>query len=109
MMGRKKTPQPKLFYEKISLDKRIRKDHILRNIDQVINFDFIYKEVEHLYGTNGNVSVPPPVILKMMLLLILSQIERFRLETTIFHRGEGHKHKMIYPKVNRLCCKTVFK
>ena len=78
MMGRKKTPQPKLFYEKISSDKRIRKDHILRNIDQMINFDFIYTEVEHLYGTNGNVSVPPPVILKMMLLLILYNVRSER-------------------------------
>ena len=78
MMGRKKTPQPKLFYEKVNLDKRIRNDHILRNIDQVIDFDFIYKEVKHLYGTNGNVSVPPPVILKMMLLLILYNVRSER-------------------------------
>jgi transposase len=83
MMGRKKTPRPKLFYDRINLDQRIRKDHILRTIDQVIDFEFIYKEVRHLYGRNGNVSVPPPTILKMMLLLILYNVrsERELMET----------------------------
>jgi hypothetical protein len=33
---------------------------------------FLYEEVKDLYGSKGNVSVPPPTILKMMLLLILS-------------------------------------
>ena len=35
-----------------------------------IGFNFIYHEVKDLYGGNGDVSVPPPAILKMMLLLI---------------------------------------
>jgi hypothetical protein len=30
----------------------------------------VYKEVEDSYGTNGHVSVPPPIILKLMLLLV---------------------------------------
>ncbi len=83
MMGRKKTPQLKLFYDRINIEKRVRKDHVLRMIDQVIDFDFIYKEVQHLYGHNGNVSVPPPTILKMMLLLILYNVrsERELMET----------------------------
>jgi transposase/uncharacterized protein (UPF0179 family) len=78
MMGRKKTPQSKLFYERINLEKRIRKGHILREIDRFIDFDFIYKEVDHLYGSNGNVSVPPPTILKMMLLLIFYNVRSER-------------------------------
>ena len=77
-MGRKKTPQPKLFYERINLEKRIRKDHILRMIDQVIDFEFIYKQVDYLYGSSGNVSVPSPIILKMMLLLILHNVRSER-------------------------------
>jgi hypothetical protein len=43
----------------------------LRKIEEQIDVDFIYDEVEDCYGDNGNVSVAPPVILKMMLLLIL--------------------------------------
>jgi hypothetical protein len=42
MMGRKAEVQNKLIYEAINLDPRIRKDHILRKIAQLIDFDFIY-------------------------------------------------------------------
>ena len=67
MMGRKKIPQPKLFCDRINLNQRICKDHILRKIDQVIDFEFIYKEVLHLYDHNGNLSVPHPTILRIIL------------------------------------------
>jgi transposase len=82
-MGRQKDYQQKLFVTGFNLDKRIRKDHPLRKIHEKIDFDFIYKEVEDAYGHNGNVSVPPPVILKMMLLLILYNVrsERELMET----------------------------
>lgn len=83
MMGKNKSTQLKLFYQRINLGKRIRKNHILRAVDQNVDFDFIYKEVEHFYGTNGNVSVPPPVILKLMFLLIFYNVrsERELMET----------------------------
>ncbi|MBL7225406.1 MAG: transposase [Desulfobacteraceae bacterium] len=38
----------------------------------------IYDEVKDSYGYKGNVSVPPPVILKMMLLLILYNVRSER-------------------------------
>ena len=47
-------------------------------IDRFIDFDFIYKEVEDNYGFNGNVSVPPPVILKLMLLLVFYNVRSER-------------------------------
>lgn len=78
MMGRQPKVQNKLFYTKLNLDQRIRIDHILRKINRHVNFDFIYKQVEDTYGQKGNVSVPPPVILKMMLLLILYNVRSER-------------------------------
>jgi transposase len=77
-MGRQPPYQHKFFVSGFNLDKRIRKDHVLRKISEKIDFDFIYKEVEERYGVNGNVSVPPPVILKMMLLLILYNVRSER-------------------------------
>jgi len=77
-MGRQSPPQSKLFYTTVSLEKRVRKDHPLRKIVQVVDFDFIYGEVGDRYGINGNVSVAPPVILKMMLLLILYNVRSER-------------------------------
>jgi transposase len=78
MMGRQPDFQHKLFITGFNLDKRIRKDHILRKISEKIDFNFIYKEVEHTYGLNGHVSVPPPIILKMMLLLLLYNVRSER-------------------------------
>jgi len=78
MMGRQQRVQNKLFYTKINLDQRISKDHILRKVIKYIDFDFIYKGVKDKYGSNGNVSVPPPVLLKMMLLLILYNVRSER-------------------------------
>jgi transposase len=83
MMGKQPPLQPKLFYGRINLERRIRKNHILRRVKEAIDFDFTYDEVADRYGYNGNVSVPPPVILKMMLLLTVYNVrsERELMET----------------------------
>lgn len=78
MMGYQSNFQPKLFYFNVNLDRRVPQNHILRKINEKIDFNFIYKEVRDAYGINGNVSVPPPVILKMMLLLILYNVRSER-------------------------------
>jgi len=70
MMSRQPRPQPTLFSTNFNLERRVRPNRPLRKIAQSIDFDFTYDEVGHLYGTNGNPSVPPPVILKLMLLLV---------------------------------------
>ena len=43
MMGIESDTQQKLFYTCLNLEKRIRKDHILRDIAKHIDFDFFYK------------------------------------------------------------------
>ena len=68
MMGQESRFQPKLFYHQINLEQRVSKSHLLRKIQEQIDFDFVYDEVKDYYGDNGNVSIPPPVIFKMMLL-----------------------------------------
>ncbi len=78
MMGRQPKVQNKLFYTAVNLEQRVRKDHILRKIKSKIDFDFIYNEVKDKYGINGNESVAPPVILKMMLLLIFYNVRSER-------------------------------
>lgn len=82
MMGYQQ-PQSKLFYVGIDLDKRVRKNHPLRKINGVVDFEFIYSEVKEHYGNNGNISVPPAVILKLILLLVFYNVrsERELMET----------------------------
>jgi transposase len=83
MMGVQQPPQSSLFYTGINIEKRIRSNHPLRKVNELIDFDFAYNEVKDLYGSNGNVSVPPPVILKLMLLLVFYNVrsERELIET----------------------------
>lgn len=66
MMGREAPLQQKLFYTDFNLEQRVRVNHPLRHIAQHIDFDFAYQEVADTYGNNGHVSVPPPVVLKLM-------------------------------------------
>jgi transposase len=78
MMGFQNNNQHKMFISCFNLEKRVRENHILRKVSQKIDFDFIYEEVKETYGTKGNVSVPPPVILKLMLLLVLYNVRSER-------------------------------
>jgi len=78
MMCYQPDAQPKLFYHSFNLDERIPANSVLRKIRGLIDFEFIYREVKDCYSGRGNVSVPPPVILKMMLLLILYNVRSER-------------------------------
>jgi transposase len=79
MMGRQpKGRQLKMFYQGLNLERRVRPDHPLRRVERLVDFDFIYQEVAPTYGVNGNVSVPPPVILKLLLLLIFYNVRSER-------------------------------
>lgn len=73
MMGQQQ-PQGSLFSYQVNLDKRIRCDHPLRQIQQAVDFAFVHAEVAGLYGYNGNESVDPAVILKMMFLLFFDNV-----------------------------------
>jgi len=83
MMGHQPPPQDPMFSINVQLETRVRTDHPLRKVKALVGFDFIYHEVADTYGKNGNVSVPPPVILKFMLLLFFYNVrsERELMET----------------------------
>ena len=70
MMGVQEPDNSKIFYTNLNTAERVRRDHPLRRIAARVDFDFTYKEVADKYGTRGNVSAPPPVVLKLMLLLV---------------------------------------
>ena len=78
MMGRQSEVQSKLIYTAFNLEQRVRKNHMLRKVKRHIDFDFLYNEVKDTYGINGNESVPPPIILKMMLLLTFYNVRSER-------------------------------
>jgi hypothetical protein len=78
MMGKSKKTQAKLFYHGVSLDRRVPKEHPLRKIKQLVDFYFIRSQVADTYGNNGNQSVDPAVILKLMFLLFYENVNSER-------------------------------
>lgn len=77
MMGRLE-PQKDLFTYHINLDKRVRADHPLRQINAVVDWSFIRPLVAPTYGHNGNESVEPVVLVKMMFLLFYDDVKSER-------------------------------
>lgn len=67
-----------MFSYQVDLDRRVRADHPLRAIRARIDFSFVRSEVAHCYGYNGQVSVDPEVILKLMFLLFLDNVRSER-------------------------------
>lgn len=77
MMGQH-VGQKELFSYEVNLDRRVRIDHPLRAIRRVIDFSFVRAEVARCYGYNGQVSVDPEVILKLMFLLFFDNVKSER-------------------------------
>jgi transposase len=73
MMGQQ-DQQKALFSYNVDLDRRVRADNPLRRVAAVIDFTFARQRVAHTYGNNGNVSVDPAVILKMIFLLFYDNV-----------------------------------
>ena len=77
MMG-SRDRQKQLWSYRVNLDKRVRSDHPLRKFNELLKLDFVREEVANFYGTKGNVSEDPAVIIKMMLLLFLDNVRSER-------------------------------
>src|SRR5438046_3442747 len=77
MVGQRKS-EPQLFNYAVNLEKRVRANHPLRRVKAAIDLSFVREEVAHRYGKNGNESVAPEVILKMMYLLFFDDINSER-------------------------------
>ena len=73
MMGLKEDQKERFSYS-VDLDKRVRPDNPLRQIQERIDFTFVREEVKDFYGYNGNESVDPAVIMKMMFQLFFDDI-----------------------------------
>jgi transposase len=70
--------QTELWVEPVNLGRRIPEDHFLRKLNKTLDLGFVREEVAGFYGRNGNVSVDPVVIMKMMLLLFLDNVKSER-------------------------------
>ncbi|TYP51334.1 transposase, partial [Thermosediminibacter litoriperuensis] len=58
--------------ELVSIDSLVPQDHLLRAVEESIDFNFIYDEVKDLYSENtGRPSIDPVVLIKLLMLQAL--------------------------------------
>lgn len=75
----KKSRQSVKQYEFVSIDELVPRDHLLRAVEDAINFEFIYEEVKELYSQNtGRPSIDPVVLIKLILLQAMYGIRSMR-------------------------------
>lgn len=72
-MGQQKSER-ELFSYAVNQEKRVRSDHPLRRVAAAIDFKFVREEVADCYGSKGNFSVDPEVIMKMMFLVFFDDV-----------------------------------
>ncbi len=78
MMGKVRKRQEDLFHYGFNLERRVPKDHVLRRVLKKVDFRFVREQVRDHYGTNGNASEDPIVILKLMFLLFFDNVKSER-------------------------------
>ena len=66
MMGRLEGGSAKLFYE-FSLEEMVPQDHLLRKIDQFLNFDDLRSHLKLFYSHTGRPSIDPELMCRMLI------------------------------------------
>jgi transposase len=76
MMGRKDDYQSKMEF--IDLNTFVPSNHILRQINEKIDFSFIYNKMEMYYSKLGRKSLDPLLLFKMLLIGYLFNVDSER-------------------------------
>ncbi|USK57353.1 transposase [Cytobacillus solani] len=76
MMGRKDEYQSKLEF--IDLNTFVPSNHILRQINEKIDFSFVYNKMEKYYSKLGRKSLDPVLLFKMLLIGYLYNVDSER-------------------------------
>jgi transposase len=66
MMGRREGEQGQFFYS-FHLDKVVPPDHLVRQIDGLLDLDWVHKELAPYYSHTGRPSIDPVLMIRMLL------------------------------------------
>ena len=61
-----------------TLDELVPQDHLIRKMEEALDFRFIYPKVQHLYSCHGRPSIDPVVLFKMLIINIVFGINSMR-------------------------------
>ena len=78
MMGKAKRLEGKMFYVGLTLSDRIPPEHPLRRIKALVDFSFVRRRVAGCYGYNGQASLDPALVLKLMFLVFYESVRSER-------------------------------
>src|SRR5512144_3417221 len=66
MMGRRERGQGQFFYA-FDLDKAVPADHLVRQIDGVLDLNWVHKELAPYYSHTGRPSIDPVLMIRMLI------------------------------------------
>src|SRR2546429_5421434 len=66
MMGQREDGQRQFFYA-FDLDKMVPADHLVRQIDAVLDLNWVHKELAPYYSHTGRPSIDPVLIIRMLI------------------------------------------
>jgi transposase len=66
MMGRRERGQGQFFYV-FDLDKVVPPDHLVRQIDGVLDLDWVHKDLAPYYSHTGRPSIDPVLMIRMLI------------------------------------------
>jgi transposase len=66
MMGRRERGQGQFFYS-FDLDKVVPADHLVRQIDGVLDLDWVHQELAPYYSHTGRPSIDPALMIRMLI------------------------------------------
>ena len=66
MMGRREDSQVQFLYA-FDLDKVVPSDHLVRQIDGVLDLSWVHKELAPYYSHTGRPSIDPVLMIRMLL------------------------------------------
>jgi transposase len=66
MMGRKQQGQGQFFYS-FNLDEVVPPDHLVRQINDVLDLDWVHKELAPYYSHTGRPSIDPVLMIRMLI------------------------------------------
>src|SRR5437762_13714801 len=66
MMGRREDGQGQFFYS-FDLDKVVPSDHLVRQIDGLLDLSWVHKELAPYYSHTGRPSIDPVLMIRMLI------------------------------------------
>src|SRR5246500_4117834 len=84
MMGRREVGQGQFFYT-FDLDKVVPPDHLVRQIDAVLDLNWVHKELAPHYSHTGRPSIDPVLMIRM---LIVGYVFAIRSERRLCSEGQ---------------------